>query len=300
MKAVAITAGGVKAEWFASWFDSEYYHKLYARRDEAEAAAFLDGLVRRLTAPSGAAVLDLACGAGRHSAYLSAKGFDVTGIDLSAASIARARARHAPNTQFVRQDMRESLGSDAYDYVFSLFTSLGYFDDPGENLTVLNNVATALKPRGTLVIDYLNVRHAELGLVPEEIVERDGTTFRISRWSDRMSFYKRIVVQSAHMDGAMQFQERVAKLTLADFSFMLALCGLEIEQRFGDYELSPFDVERSPRLILVARKMDGLGYLRDRFFRMRLNVSGVMPRYDASMPCGTLCTMEGYTRRNSR
>jgi len=278
MKAsLAIAAQQPTSEWFASWFDSEHYHKLYARRDEAEAAAFLDRLIARLAPPSRAVMLDLACGAGRHSAHLGAKGFDVTGIDLSAASIDRARARLAPNARFLRQDMRESFGSSAYDYVFSLFTSLGYFDDPGENLAVLNNVATALKAGGTLVVDYLNVRHAEQRVVAEETVERDGTIFRISRWSDREAFFKRIAV---HAEGKapVEFQERVAKLTLADFSFVFALSGFEIEQRFGDYELSPFDAERSPRLILVARKMDGLGYLRDRFLRMRLNVSGVMPR----------------------
>lgn len=279
MKATAAVAvHDSKPEWFASWFDSAHYHQLYAGRDEAEAAAFLDRLVTQLEPPRGADILDLACGAGRHSAYLGAKGFQVTGIDLSAVSIARARARHAANARFLRQDMRRSFGSNAYDYVVSLFTSLGYFDDPAENVTVLNNVAAALKPEGTLVVDYLNVRHAEQRLVPEETIERDGTIFRVSRWSDREAFFKRIVVQRPGTDEPVEFRERVAKLTLADFTFMFALCGLEIEHRFGDYELSPFDAERSPRLILVARKMDAPGYLRERFLRMRLNVSGVMPR----------------------
>ena len=291
--AVAVAAHVSKPDWFASWFDSQYYHQLYAGRDDGEAAAFLDRLVTRLEPPSGAAILDLACGAGRHSAYLGAKGFQVTGIDLSAASIARARARHAPNACFVTQDMRQSFGDQGYDYVVSLFTSLGYFDELAENLTVLKNVAMALKPGGTLVVDYLNVRHAEGRLVPHETVERDGTVFRISRWSDDEAFFKRIVVQPRGTAQPLQFEERVAKINLADFSFMFALCGLEIEQRFGDYELSPFDAEQSPRLILVARKMDGLGYLRERFLRMRLNVSGVMPRYEASIPCGTRCTIDG-------
>ncbi len=291
--AVAVAADVAKPEWFTSWFDSEYYHQLYAGRDDAEAAAFLDRLVARLAPPSSAEILDLACGAGRHSAYLGAKGFQVTGIDLSAASIVRARARRAPNARFATQDMRQPFGNHAYDYVVSLFTSLGYFDDPAENLTVLRNVATALKPGGTLVVDYLNVRHAERRLVPEETVERNGTVFRISRWSDDEAFFKRIVVQRDGAARPLQFEERVAKLSLADFSFMFALCGFEIEQRFGDYELSPYDAEQSPRLILVARKMDGLGYLRERFLRMRLNVSGVMPRYEASIPCGTRCTIDG-------
>ena len=37
-----------RSEWFASWFDSVYYHKLYAYRDANEAARFLDELIARL------------------------------------------------------------------------------------------------------------------------------------------------------------------------------------------------------------------------------------------------------------
>jgi len=56
-----------RSEWFASWFDSSHYHKLYAHRDETEAARFLDELIARLRPRHGARVLDLGCGAGRHS-----------------------------------------------------------------------------------------------------------------------------------------------------------------------------------------------------------------------------------------
>jgi hypothetical protein len=34
--------------WFASWFDSIHYHKLYAQRDDTEAAGFIDELIQRL------------------------------------------------------------------------------------------------------------------------------------------------------------------------------------------------------------------------------------------------------------
>ena len=37
-----------RSDWFASWFDSSHYHKLYAHRDETEAVRFLDELMSRL------------------------------------------------------------------------------------------------------------------------------------------------------------------------------------------------------------------------------------------------------------
>jgi cyclopropane fatty-acyl-phospholipid synthase-like methyltransferase len=45
-----------------SWFDSPYYHKLYAYRDNTEAQRFIDALVARLDVGPGAEVLDLGCG----------------------------------------------------------------------------------------------------------------------------------------------------------------------------------------------------------------------------------------------
>ena len=55
------------APWFASWFDSVHYHKLYANRDAAEAAAFVDALLARLAPLRGSRMLDLGCGTGRHA-----------------------------------------------------------------------------------------------------------------------------------------------------------------------------------------------------------------------------------------
>ena len=59
-----------------------------------------------------------------------------------------------------------------------------------------------------------------------------------------------------------------------------------IEAIYGDYFLSPFDLEASPRLILVARKMNSwveVDLPARQVLRMRLTVSCVIPRYDASI-----------------
>jgi len=67
-----------RSEWFASWFDSIHYHRLYAHRDDAEAARFVDRLIGQLRPRPWANVLDLGCGAGRHSKYLASKNLRVT------------------------------------------------------------------------------------------------------------------------------------------------------------------------------------------------------------------------------
>ena len=242
------------AEWFAAWFDSNHYHKLYAHRDHAEAGRFIDRLIRRLRPEAGATALDLGCGAGRHATQLASHGLNVTGLDLSEASIQTARVAEHDHLRFGRHDMRRPFGTDAFDYVFNLFTSFGYFETPAEHLTVIRNMAQALTAGGRLVLDYLNVRYAVDHETADETIERDGTRYDIARWNDSGHFHKRIVVTDPESPAPQEHVERVAKFTLHDFALMFALYGMRIEETYGDYRLSPFEEARSPRLILVTRK----------------------------------------------
>ena len=250
----ATTEAAPKPEWFASWFDSAHYHRLYANRDQAEAGAFIDRLIGHLHPDSGATMLDLGCGSGRHARSLASRGFDVTGIDLSAGSLARARQFATPFVRFVEQDMREPFGDRAFDFVFSLFTSFGYFEDRGDHLKVVQNIARSLESGATVVIDYLNVRFAEQHRLANEVVEREGVRYDLTRWSDADAIFKRIVINDPSLVAPLEYVERVARLTLKDFQELFTTCGLAIESVFGDYELGGFNEVTSPRLIIVATR----------------------------------------------
>ena len=223
---------------------------------------------------------------------LASHGLRVTGLDLSArkpgAGVAACGPEKSSFLRFVRQDMRRPFGDKAFDYVFSLFTSFGYFENPADHLKVVRNMAASLRAGGGLVLDYLNVRHAEQRLTREEVIERDGVVYRLTRWSDVGAIYKRIVIDDPRLPTPLEYVERVAKLTLEDFRFLFALNGLRVEEIYGDYQLSPFDAR-----IVTAADLAREESRRERFFRMRLTVSGVMPRYDASMFCGTRCAIDG-------
>jgi len=245
------TATQTESQWFATWFDSHHYHQLYAHRSDAEAAGFMDALIDRLDPDEHASILDLGCGAGRHAKYLASKGFCVTGLDLAAASIRTARRFERPGLHFQRHDMRQPFGRGRFDYVFNMFTSFGYFDDAAEHRLVIRNIANALRSGGRLVLDYLNVSHAEARLTPSEVKQINGATYRITRWSDATHFHKRIVVEDA-VAGPLEHVERVAKFRLADFLAMFAGTGLSLEAVYGDYALQPYNTRTSPRLILLA------------------------------------------------
>jgi SAM-dependent methyltransferase len=269
------------AAWFASWFDSIHYRRLYAHRDGAEAGAFVDALVSRLAPLPGAAMLDLGCGEGRHARHLAARGFDVTGLDLAPRSIEAARRFAGPCLRIRRHDMRLPFGRRAFDYVFSFFTSFGYFDNQAEQLAVVRNMARALKPGGRLVLDYLNARYADQHMTAQEALERNGTAYRIRRWSDGRHFFKRVAVDEGRGGEPVVYREQVARLSLADFEEMFAPHGLDIESLYGDYRLNGYDAQTSPRLVLVVgKRRDRRDHecLRERRLRTRLMVSGETPR----------------------
>jgi SAM-dependent methyltransferase len=174
-------------------------------------------------------------------------------MDLAASSISEAKKSEQPRLRFLQHDMRVPFGRNTFDYVFNFFTSFGYFEEPGEHMAVVRNMATSLRHGGALVLDYLNVRHAEARLTSEEVKEIDGVIYRLTRWMDARHFFKRIVIEG-HAGERREYVERVAKFSLHDFERMFAAHDLSTEAVHGDYRLSPYDALDSPRLILVAKK----------------------------------------------
>ena len=76
------------------------------------------GVISLLSLEPGAAVLDLPCGVGRHSLEFARRGFDVTGVDRTAAYLQTARERAAAeglSVEWLQADMREFIRPEAFD-----------------------------------------------------------------------------------------------------------------------------------------------------------------------------------------
>ena len=240
--------------WFKDWFNSSYNHQLYFNRDEKEAAAFIDKLIEFLQPLPASVMLDVACGKGRHAVHLAEKGFDVTGIDISEDSIKEALLQEKDNLHFYLHDMRLPFRINYYHYAFNFFTSFGYFNSRREHDNAIRTIAQAIKPGGWFVMDYLNVHYAEDHLVHQFDKEIDGVNYFITKWFDETHFYKKIQVEDEALETPLIYTEKVAKFSLGDFTEMFAYQGLQIQDVFGDYNFGGYDVRKSPRLIMIARK----------------------------------------------
>lgn len=238
-------------EWFETWFDSPYYHQLYAHRDENEAEFFLTRLVQHLQIPKQSKILDLACGKGRHAQFLHRLGFDVTGIDLSGNSICEAKKLGGKGLHFIQGDMRHAF-PQKYHYIFNLFTSFGYFENENENLEVLKNVNDSLEPGGLFVLDYLNATKLLNDLCTDEARKVDDIIFHIQKSTKNGFIEKKIDFEA---DGKTHtYCEKVQLLEISSLEKMLNATQLQIISTFGSYSLSPFDQKSSDRLIIVAQK----------------------------------------------
>lgn len=242
-------------EWFDIWFDTPYYHQLYFKRDEEEARAFIQRLIQYLQPASGATMLDVACGKGRHSLQLAELGFDVIGIDISTHSIAEANQFSQAQLQFFVHDMRQPFWINHFEFAFNFFTSFGYFDTRREHDAAIRTIAQSLKLHGIVVIDYLNVHYAEDHFTHQYDTKVDGYNFHITKWMDEQHFYKKIEVEHDDFTVPHIYSEKVAKFSLGDFTEMLAYQGVQIKKVFGDYNLQPYHLRHSPRMIMIAEKI---------------------------------------------
>jgi SAM-dependent methyltransferase len=142
-----MTAFGVA---FASVYDATYADKDYDRECDVIVSAFdaHGGGVRT--------VIDLGCGTGNHSLRLAARGYDVTGVDLSPQMLERARAKAdsaGADVCFICGDVRYVDAHGPYDAALMMFAVLGYQHTNADVRATFANVRRMLRPGGLLMFD---------------------------------------------------------------------------------------------------------------------------------------------------
>jgi SAM-dependent methyltransferase len=235
---------------------------------------------------AGRRALDLACGTGTLVLLLSDAGWDVIGLDSSAAMLDQANAK-AENMAtygqvvFVQGDMRalptndersttndqrsqiDTLSSfvlrpSSFNLVTCVYDSLNYLLDERELAVCFEGVACVLAPGGLLVAD-MNTRYfLEHDWGTCEVIEQAGLVQVRQSYFDPAAAYSTMVLSGFAGDdqhGYMRFNETHIERAYAPevVERLLHSAGLEVEALYDCFTFQPI-TEHTQRFAWVARK----------------------------------------------
>lgn len=246
------------------WFEDEDFWATYApfMFDEAHwstAPEEVEGTLRLAAVPRGGRVLDACCGVGRHSLEFAARGYTVTGVDLTRAFLDAAResadaAGLSDRIEWVRDDIRRFSRPGSFDLCVNLFTSFGYFPSRDDDIVALARLRENLRPGGTLVLETRGKETVAREFIDGEEFTRLGcdvrTEYRIV--GDWEGLENRWILESP--DGAARV-DRSFTLRLYSGTEMraaLAEAGFDRITLHGGLDGRPYD-QRAESLVAVAK-----------------------------------------------
>lgn len=250
-----------RTDWPVAFFDDDYL-KIYRPMFSAEATrAEVDFIVSALGLADGRAVLDLACGYGRHTVGMAGRGVRVTGLDFNPRylAIAAEEARRAgAEVRWVAGDMRALPFRREFDGVYSYYTSFGYFGDD-ENERVLRGVAGVLKPGGWFLLDMANRDWILTHPLQRVWSQREDGSLHMEESSlDLVA--SRVISRLIHIapDGGSRLTKEydLRVYTCAELTALLARHGLIVRRVWGGADRSPYSTE-SRRLVMLAERAGG-------------------------------------------
>ncbi len=245
------------SEWYKKWFSDKLYLEIYNKRNFEEAAIFVNLLQRELKIPTYYKVLDICCGAGRHSIELARRGFDVTGFDLSEFLITEAKKQFNKipeknlKLKFLIKDMRNFNFRKKFDIAVNVFSSFGYFDNDKENFRVFYNSNKSLKSNGWFVFDFINSDFLFKNLVSVSADIINGKKIVQKRRIENGFVIKDIYINS---DKKPSYSEILRLYSHDDITDAMDINGFKVIKMFGDYYGNKFVKSKSSRLIIFAKK----------------------------------------------
>jgi SAM-dependent methyltransferase len=246
----------MQKNWYENFFHGVALDLWRKAVTPEQTRAEVDFLEHALGLPRSGEVLDNPCGSGRHSLELAARGYRVTGIDLSAEFLAEARAAAGArglDVEFQQRDMRAIDVEEKFDGAFCFGNSFGYFDYY-ESCAFLSAISRSLKPGARFAL--------ESGLAAESLLPKletrrwlqiDDILFLSSNRYDATE--SRLDIQYTFIrDGHADTREASSFVhTLAEIRRMLSDAGLQPLEYYSSLDRQPYELG-CQRLLLIAQK----------------------------------------------
>jgi len=193
----------------------------------------------------GGPVLELAIGTGRVAVPLAERGVAVTGIELSAAMVARLREKVDEETiPVIPGDMATTRASGRFRLVYLVFNTISNLLTQDEQVECFRNAARHLEPEGRFVIELWVPDLRRLPPGRGATVEVSEAGYLLVDTYDVLT--QRVVSHHVRFD-----ETKVARLTRsphryvwpAELDLMARLAGFELESRHADWMGSEFTAE---------------------------------------------------------
>ena len=237
------------------------------RRSEADTDREVEFISSLLRGAGAARVIDLMCGDGRVALPLSARGFSLCGVDVSAYAVHEARSlarQFESEARFFVGDARTWTHAESVDAVICIFGHFSGFPRV-EAAQILARQAEHLRRGGLLLID--------MHLSPSYLAELDGQrdwTFSPEGWLGtdnpalvlddyccdefELTFTRRSLCVDLITGELSQFGQAGQFYSPRSLSSLLEASGFERFSFWGDFDGSGYDPLHSPNLIVLAQR----------------------------------------------
>jgi glycine/sarcosine N-methyltransferase len=216
--------------------------------------------------PQGGRILDVAAGTGNLAAALSARGYEVTALDVDQAMVGKMLEKQqepgAPRFETLLMDMRglEGLPQEGYDAVLCVGNSLVHLNDLTEIADAVIRMYDRLKPGGTLILQNVNYDRILRDHVKElPLIERqlDGVTIGFRRFyeleEDGILFQGRLTLEGAAGREEYENEVRLLPMQSDELLQITEQYGLPVPEMYGSYQGEAYTTG-STALVAVLRK----------------------------------------------
>jgi SAM-dependent methyltransferase len=245
------------ADWWQTFFSGAFVDWWLKATSPDQTRAEADFVEQALGVQPPARLLDVPCGGGRHSLELAGRGYEMTGVDISADFLKAARGQSAGGPGKVtweQREMRDLPWQSAFAGACCLGNSFGYLDDEG-NAAFVKSVARALEPGAKFVLDTSYLAEVLFPTLQERAWYPVGDAIVLAqrRYDPAAG---RLHVEYIHLqDGATDRRSMSARIhTCREVVEMFAAAGFTDIQAFGSVAREPFRIG-SGRLFVIGTKI---------------------------------------------
>lgn len=149
----------MKKQWYESLFENygeKYDNECFAQGTMGEC----DFIEKEINHNKSLNIIDIGCGTGRHSIELAKRGYSMTGIDLSASLLEKAREKAEQvglKIEFLQHDARNLPFNKQFDVAIMMCEGgFPLMETDEMNYEILRNVSTSLKDNAKFIFTTLN------------------------------------------------------------------------------------------------------------------------------------------------